>query len=74
NGASFNTIAWSPDSRYIAAGGNDKMAHIWDGVTRQGVYTYHWHTGYITSIAWSPNGKLLASASVDRSIQVWEKR
>lgn len=29
NHAKVNSIAWSPDSKYLISGGNDKLLYIW---------------------------------------------
>ena len=68
---SMNSVAWSPDSRLIASGGNDKIIQVWDTITRNSTCFYQGHTGYITSIAWSPDRSRLASGSVDHTLQIW---
>jgi WD40 repeat protein len=47
------------------------MVQVWDAITRNNIFTYRGHTGYVTAVTWSPDGKLLASASVDHTMQVW---
>lgn len=64
-------IAWSPDSRRIATGSNDKTVRIWnlDGTGEPIVYRRH--TNGIFAIAWSPDGQRIASASSDQTVHVW---
>jgi len=65
-------LAFSPDARFLAAGGAHGTGWIWDlpkrtrpRVLRPG------HTDAITSIAFSPNGRRLVTGSRDTDARVW---
>ena len=62
---------FSPDGKWIAAGGTDKTVTVWNAVTGKLQRTLRGHTSLVASVAFSPDGMLLASASFDRSIRIW---
>jgi len=64
-------IAWSPDSRRIATGSNDKTVRVWNVDGSGEPVIYRRHTNGIFAIAWSPDGKRIASASSDQTMHVW---
>jgi WD40 repeat protein len=64
-------LAWSPDGKEIASGGDDMLVRIWDATTGHTVLICQGHTDTIFSVAWSPDGKEIASASVDNTVRVW---
>jgi WD40 repeat protein len=64
-------VAFSPDSKLIAAGAPDGTVRLWNADDGKLVTTLKEQTGWITAVAFSPNGKLLAASSADRSAQVW---
>ncbi len=66
------TLAWSPDGKYIASAGHDKVIHIWDTTTGEVIHSYHGHTGIIWNLAWSPDSRSLISAGADEIVQIWE--
>ncbi len=68
----IHTVAWSPNGRLIASGGDDATVQIWDALTGVRVVAYRGHTGPVYGVAWSPDGKLVASASADSTVHVWE--
>ena len=63
------SIAWSPDSRTLAAGTEDEVI-LWNIASGQ-VSTLEGHTGIVLSLAWSPNGQVFASGSQDGTIILW---
>src|SRR6266566_131167 len=65
-------VAWSPDGRRIATGGNDSTVQVWDARTGHLSVAYSGHTGTVYAVAWSPDGKRIASGSDDNTVQVWE--
>jgi WD40 repeat protein len=65
-------VAWSPDGRCIASGGNDSTVQIWDGMNGHHLLTYRGQTAPVRGVAWSPNGTRIASASQDGTVQVWD--
>ena len=65
-------IAWSPDSKRIASGSNDRTVQVWDSANGGNVLTYRGHTDVVPAVAWSPpDGTRIASGSADRTVQIW---
>ncbi len=69
------TIAWSPDSRTLAAGYMDGTIDLWSS---SGQLVKEWSTnaGQVFAVAWSPDGKILASGSIvsvtNPTVQLWD--
>lgn len=81
------TVAFSPDSRLLAAGCSigplgEKSIHVWDLATGRECQCFHGHraggtyeitpTGWSPEIAFSPDGRRLASSAADYTALIWE--
>jgi WD40 repeat protein/serine/threonine protein kinase len=66
------TVAFRPDSRYLASAGNDKTVKVWDTETWKEEATLRGHTQPVVKVAYSPDGKQLASASLDGTVKIWD--
>ncbi|GAA53809.1 cell division cycle 20-like protein 1 cofactor of APC complex [Clonorchis sinensis] len=70
-------LKWSPDSQYLASGGNDNRLLVWSQhapASGGPVLTYEEHVAAVKAIAWSPHQHgLLASGggTADRCIRFW---
>ena len=71
NNTEVYAVAWSPDSRYIAAAGNRSVC-VWDVRTQRLTNIYDKHTDLIRAVAWSRDGARIASAGDDKTVQVWD--
>ncbi len=56
-------VDWSPDGRYLAAAGDDRVVFVWDAGTWELHRTLAQHRGSVQSLAWSNSGEYLASGS-----------
>jgi WD40 repeat protein/Leucine-rich repeat (LRR) protein len=67
-----DSVAFSPDGRWLASGSRDHTIRVWDLATGKPRHTLTKHTGPVGSVAFSLEGKLLASGSEDGTIALWD--
>ncbi len=62
-------MAFSPDSKTLASGSDDKTIKLWDMKSGKESATLNGHVASVYSVAFSPDGKTLASGSVGQDDQ-----
>lgn len=75
NQGSVVRIAFSPDSKLLAAGGQagrDDIVRLWDVGSGDLVHALNGHTGIVFAVAFSPDSRWLASGGDDSLIMVWD--
>jgi WD40 repeat protein len=67
-----NAVAFSPDGRWIASGGDDGYVRLWRGQRAAPPrYNLEPDAGAVLSAAFSADGKLLAAGGADGAVVVW---
>jgi WD40 repeat protein/serine/threonine protein kinase/Flp pilus assembly protein TadD len=66
----IHAMAFSPDSKTLAAGSADKL-RLWDVATGQERITLKGHTGDISCLAFARDGNTLATGSQDGTVRLW---
>ncbi len=61
-GSNMIDVEWSPDGRWIAAGGDDAMVGVWDPATGGLKHSITGHLSNVWDVEWSPDSRWLASA------------
>jgi WD40 repeat protein len=64
--------AYSPDGRYLATAGDDRLVHIWGADTGKELLVLRGHQNGINRVAFSPDGRAVVSASEDSTVRVWD--
>ena len=64
------TVAVSPDGRFVATGGADRTARIWEAATGNEIHRLTNHPASISSVAFSPDGMLVATGSGEGA-RIW---
>ncbi|MEO8971674.1 MAG: hypothetical protein ABI406_08760, partial [Ktedonobacteraceae bacterium] len=73
-----NTIAWSPDGKYIVSSGDGFSTYVWNTSTLESVFKHeNYYEDFTYVLAWSPNGVYIAEgASIGnvfvRNTATWE--
>jgi WD40 repeat protein/serine/threonine protein kinase len=69
----IQAIAWSPDDRQVAFGGQSRPLCLWRAATDDLVTLVEQYTGGVTSIAWSRDGRRLAAGVGDGDVAIWNR-
>jgi len=68
----LNTLAFSPNSQYLASGGHDATAIIWDVKQQRVLHNLSGHTAEIYAIAFTPDNQRLVTGSYDHDLRLWQ--
>jgi eukaryotic-like serine/threonine-protein kinase len=68
----IRSVSFSPDRKYLAAGGDDKLIYLWDVASGTLIRSIGGDNGTINSVAYSPDGKYIASAGNEKNIKIWD--
>ena len=72
SGLPLKALAFSPDSEWLAAAGNDHTTRVWSTRSGQLVAQLTNHTAWVRAVAFAPDGKRLATASGDQTLRLWD--
>lgn len=65
-------LAFSPDGRLLASGGDDQSVQLWSTDSGEPLASMEGHRDTVRALAFSPDGETLASTGDDGTIRLWD--
>jgi WD40 repeat protein/energy-coupling factor transporter ATP-binding protein EcfA2 len=66
----IKTVAFSPDSKWIVSGSDDKTIRLWD-LQGKHLKSFIGHEDGVRTVAISPDGRWIISGSSDKTLRLW---
>jgi WD40 repeat protein len=73
-GTTFRCLAFSPDGKTLALGGDDGLIRLWARPAWQERAILLGHKDVVRCLAFSPDGRRLVSSGQDRMVVLWDTR
>jgi WD40 repeat protein len=70
--AEIRCIAFSPNGRRLATGGDDRLVRVWDADDGSCTQTLKGHTGFLNGVVFSPDGLRVLSCAADQTFRQWD--
>jgi WD40 repeat protein len=67
-----NSVAFSPNGRWLATSGDDRTVKLWDTATGRLVRILAGHVKNVGDVAFSPDGRYLASSDGQQVVHLWD--
>lgn len=64
-------VAFSADGQWLASGGRNNEAYVWNVSTGARVASLRGHSASIESVAFDPSGQVVCTGSRDKTIRLW---
>jgi len=65
-------IAFSPDSRFVLSGSDDRTMKLWEVSTGREIRTFRGIDSNVTAVAYSPDGSRALAGYMDGTVAIWE--
>ena len=65
-------IEYSPDGKWLATAGADKLCRLHDPMTGAVVKILEGHTHFVQSLSWQDQAQILATGSADKTVKTWD--
>lgn len=65
-------LAYSPDGKWMASCGADKMTKLLDAQTYKVAKIFEGHTHHVLALSWQDTAHRIATASADATVKVWD--
>ena len=72
HGAAVNAVAFSPDGKLLATGGEGSAVRLYSVSTWKAWRTLKGHEVAVRALAFSPNGAMLAAGTGNNTIALWD--
>jgi RNA polymerase sigma factor (sigma-70 family) len=70
----LESLAFSPDGRWLLTGGWDRSVRVWEAETGRAVRRFDGHLEYVRQVAFTPDGRSAVSAGADGAAYLWDLR